>query len=78
MHRVWQVATLTAEQAPGTVSVTPVFIVLVALAVGIFVGVAAKKLTWTEILVVGVFALLLGGATPVGPAVASAINSIGH
>ena len=41
-----------------------VAVLLIALGVGIFVGVKSKKLTATELIVCGSFGLLLGGTEP--------------
>jgi len=48
--------------------------VILMLLVGIIVGIRSKKLTWTELIVCGMFGLLLGG-TSVGISINRAILS---
>jgi hypothetical protein len=50
-------------------------VLLLALGVGIFVGLKTKKLTVTELLVCGMFGLLLAG-TPVGQWVNKTISDV--
>lgn len=52
-------------------------LLLIVFGVGILVAMSTKKLTPTEVVVVGIFFLLLG-ATPVGHGVTNVLNGLGR
>ena len=68
----------------SAISVAPVAILLFALSVGMVVGLASHKLTWTEIILGVTFGLLLGSlagdglAANVNGAIADVFHATGH